>query len=116
MIYTGTKFITFGNAGCMYSYDGINWINDTVQLNSIRASIYCEILAQIQGGNRNIIKSYDSGLTWTTLTNVFPVAITNNKFEWDNSSGKAYCIADETSGPFIYIPIYGSLMLQVVPL
>lgn len=106
LIYTGTRFVTFGSAGCMYSYDGITWVNDTVQTANIRAAIYCEslgcILAQIQGGNRNIIRSYDSGLTWTTLTNVFPFATGSNKFVWDNESGKAYNIADEPNNTYIY--------------
>ena len=106
LIYTGTKFITFGVNGCMYSYDGINWTNDTVQTANIRAAIYCEslgcILAQTQTANRNLIRSYDDGLTWTTLANVFPAQLStsggNNKFVWDNVSGKAYCIIDDNSG------------------
>ena len=103
IIDTGTRLITFGSGGCMYSTDGITWINDTVQTNNIRAAIYCEslscILAQIQGGNRNIIKSYDSGLTWTTLTNVFPFATASNKFVWDSVSGKAYNMTDDGLSP-----------------
>jgi hypothetical protein len=106
LIYTGTRFITFGSSGCMYSTDGITWINDTIQLNNIRASIYCDtlgcILAQIQGGNRNIIKSYDSGLTWTTLTNIFPFATASNRFIWDSVSGKAYNMVDEPNNTYIF--------------
>jgi hypothetical protein len=107
IIYTGSRFITFGSGGCMYSTDGLTWINDTVQTANIRAAIYCEslgcILAQLMSANTNLIRSYDSGLTWTTLTNVFPaqLAITsggNNRFEWDNVSGKAYLIANDNSG------------------
>ena len=64
LIYKGTRFITFGSGGCMYSTDGITWVNDTVQTANIRAAIYCDtlgcVLAQIQGLNRNIIRSYDS--------------------------------------------------------
>jgi hypothetical protein len=107
IIFTGTRLITFGAFGCMYSTDGITWVNDTVQLNNIRAAIYCEsfgcILAQILTANTNLLRSYDNGLTWTTLTNVFPAQLAissggNNKFEWDESSGKAYCIMDDNSG------------------
>ena len=106
IIDTGTRLITFGSGGCMYSYDGLTWTNDTVQTNNIRAAIYCEslgcILAQTITANRNLIRSYDSGLTWTTLSNVFPAQLStsggNNKFEWDNVSGKAYCIIDDNSG------------------
>ena len=103
IIYTGSRFITFGASGCMYSIDGITWFDDTVQLNNIRAVIYCDtlgcILAQIYGGNRNIIRSYDNGLTWTTLTNVFPFSVNTNKMLWDSGSGKAYYMADDSLSP-----------------
>lgn len=106
IIYTGSRFITFGASGCMYSTDGLTWINDTVQLNNIRAVIYCDtlgcILAQIYGGNRNIIRSYDSGLTWTTLTDVFPFNVSTQKMLWDSVSGKAYYMADEPNNTYIY--------------
>ena len=108
IIYTGTKFITFGLNGCMYSYDGITWVNDTVQLGHIRAAIYCQslgcILSQIWNGSMtDIIRSYDDGLTWTTLYNVFPPQVNISstpvdKFEWDNVSGKAYIMQDDNSG------------------
>jgi hypothetical protein len=89
----------------MYSYDGINWTNDTVQTANIRAAIYCEslgcILAQTSTATTNLLRSYDDGLTWTTLTNVFPYVIaSNNKFVWDNVSGKAYCIVDDPLSGF----------------
>ena len=106
IVYTGTKFITFGSAGCMLSTDGITWVNDTIQLNNIRASIYCAslgcIIAQIQGSNRNIIVSYDSGLSWTTLANIFPFNISPNIFIWDNGLGKAYALVDELNNTYIY--------------
>jgi hypothetical protein len=106
LIYTGTKFITFGSAGCTYSNDGITWFDDTVQLNSIRAAVYCAslgcIIAQIQGSNRNIIVSYDSGLSWTTLANIFPFNVSPNNFVWDNGLGKAYAIVDELNNTYIY--------------
>jgi hypothetical protein len=100
VVFTGTKLITFGSAGCMTSTDGITWTHDALAT-SIRAAVYCANISTviaIPHGTRDLIKSVDNGVSWTTLTNYFPITISPNIMIWSDDLSMAYTCFGQGAG------------------
>ena len=92
MVLAKANIMTFGVSGCMISTDGITWTNDTLVTN-IKASCYSETLNTIfaiPDGTSTLLKSKDSGVTWITLLNVFPVSISPQFIIWDDNIGLGF--------------------------
>jgi hypothetical protein len=92
MVFTGTKIITFGQSGCMTSTDGITWVNDA-QTVVARASCFSSSTATIYtipSNTTSLMKSTDNGVSWTTLTSIFPIAVSPQFLIWNDTARVGY--------------------------
>lgn len=92
IVFTGTKIISFGGSGCMTSTDGITWVNDaqTVNTRACCFSVSTQTIYAIPNSTTSLLKSTDNGVSWTTLTSIFPTSIGPQFIIWDDSVRLGY--------------------------